>query len=217
MQRFGRSLRRAGPWLLIALSTFPAFWYITVYPNDVDPELPRVVRPTFSTYPPFTYRLAEACDTIDHVAVYAASAAVVLSAWGIWRQREKRPWLAALALSTAAFWHAATPGPLTDGWYGLGFRVVLDPRAPIGLRLCLAGLAAILGAAVVWGFWGWSHRSTWRTARGNGTLGLIITAAILVCLRQVPWIDREPSGYSPGPSPCFAWLLRPGPAGRENG
>ena len=74
---------RAWPWLVLALATVPAIWYVLDFESDIDPEFPRVVRPTFNAYPPPAYRFAEAGDTIDHVAVYVASAALVLSAWGL--------------------------------------------------------------------------------------------------------------------------------------
>ena len=128
-------------------------WYVVDYENDIDPELPRVVRPTFSRYPPAAYRFAEACDTIDHVAVYVSSAALVLAAWGWFRNPRERLWVAAVALSAAGFWHAATPGPLADGWYGLGWRTIFDPRAPAANRLILAGLAAGVVAIVVRASW----------------------------------------------------------------
>ncbi|MFO0888660.1 MAG: hypothetical protein U0790_05865 [Isosphaeraceae bacterium] len=124
-----RMAGRLWPWLALALSTVPAVWYVLDDESDIDPEFPRVVRPTFNAYPPPAYRFAEAGDTIDHVAVYVASAAIVLSAWGLVRTR-KRLWLAALAVSIAGFWHAATPGPLLDGWHGVGWRVIGQPAAP---------------------------------------------------------------------------------------
>ena len=105
------SASRIWPWLVLALATLPAFWYVLDFESDIDPEFPRVVRPTFNAYPPPAYRFAEAGDTIDHVAVYVASAAIVLSGWGLLRGPNRRLWLAALAISLAGFWHAATPGP----------------------------------------------------------------------------------------------------------
>jgi len=103
---------RIWPWLVLALATLPAVWYVVDFESDIDPEFPRVVRPTFNTYPAPAYRFAEPGDTIDHIAVYVAAAAIVLSGWGLFRGLRKRPWLAAMALSLAGFWHAATPGPL---------------------------------------------------------------------------------------------------------
>ena len=82
---------RAWPWLVLALATVPAIWYVADFESDIDPEFPRVVRPTFNTYPPPAYRFAEAGDTIDHVAVYVASAALVLSGWGCLRGSGQTP------------------------------------------------------------------------------------------------------------------------------
>ena len=136
-----RRLRALWPWLVLALATMPAIWYVLDYESDIDPEFPRVVRPTFNTYPPPAYRFAEPGDTIDHIAIYVVSAALVISAWGLFRSDRKRLWTASLALSLAGFWHAATPGPLLDGWHGLGWRVMLDPSAPWALRLAIAAMA----------------------------------------------------------------------------
>jgi hypothetical protein len=186
----------AWPWILLALAALPAFWYGTVFSDEVDPEFPRLARPTFSSHPPFAYRLAEPGDTIDHVAVYVASAALVLAASGWYTDRGNRAWGAALALSAAAFWHAATPGPLLDGWHGLGWRAMLDhPHAPASLKLGLAGLAAALAAAVVLGMRGHSARQWWKLAGQSGTRGLFIAAALLLGLRQLPWLGPEPAAY----------------------
>ena len=134
-----------GPWLVLALATLPAIWYVLDFESDIDPEFPRVVRPTFNAYPAPAYRFAEAGDTIDHVAVYIASAAIVLSGWGLIGSPRKRLWLAAMALSLAGFWHAATPGPLLDGWHGLGWRTMFNPEAPGTIRLILAGALGLPG------------------------------------------------------------------------
>jgi predicted protein tyrosine phosphatase len=192
-----RSLVRAWPWLLLGLATLPSFWYVMVYPNDVDPEFPRVARPTFSAYPPAAYRWAEPGDTTDHIAVYTAAAAVVLCVWGVLRDRFKKGWIAALALSAAAYWHAATPGPLLDGWHGLGWRVMFDPHAPAWLRLGYAAVAVTIAGIVAWGLRGWSLAALWKSAGENGTRGLFVVAALLLVLRQLYWIDREPLGFWP--------------------
>jgi protein tyrosine phosphatase (PTP) superfamily phosphohydrolase (DUF442 family) len=211
---------RGLPWLVLALSALPAFWYYLVYPGETDPEFPRVVRPVFSTRPPFAYRLAEAGDTIDHIAVYVASAAVVLAAWGWNRQREQRAWIAALALSVAAFWHAATPGPILDGWHGVGWRIVIDPRAPAWLRLGLAGFGVALTLAVVSGLRYCSLGLLWRKAADSGTRALFLATALLLGLRQLSWLDPKPAGYWPRWMyvwALLAWsfaLLRLAPPGR---
>ena len=188
---------RFWPWLVLALTTIPAVWYVFDYENDIDPELPRVMRPTFSPYPPAAYRFAEACDTIDHVAVYVSSAALVLAVWGWFRNPRERLWLAAVAVSAAAFWHAATPAPLADGWYGLGWRTVFDSRAPATNRGILAGAAAMVVLVVVRALIERPARWAWTTARARGILGLLSAAAILMVVRQVGWLDWEPIGFWP--------------------
>jgi hypothetical protein len=182
---------------VLALATLPAVWYLVDFEDDLDPELPTVARPTFSRYPPAAYRFADAGDTIDHIAVYVSSAALVLAGWGWLRNPRERAWAAALALSAAGFWHAATPGPLLDGWYGLGWRTIFDSRAPFAQRLILAGPAAGVVWFVARAFWGQPLRSAWVVARARGILGLLFAAALLVAMRQIGWLDGEPSGFWP--------------------
>jgi len=183
--------------VVIAMATLPSVWWVLTFEHDVDPEFPWVVRPTFNTYPPAAYRLGEAGDTIDHIAVYVSSAALVLAAWGWFRKPGNRTWAATLALSVAGFWHAATPGPLVDGWYGLGWRIILDPRAPAVYRLTLAGLAIGIAALVIWALRERPLRVLWTEARARGILGLLVVAVCLVVLRQAGWLDREPLGFWP--------------------
>jgi hypothetical protein len=196
---------RYWPWIALALATLPAVWYVADHESDVDTEFPRVVRPTFNAYPPPAYRFAEAGDTIDHVAVYVASAALVLSAWSFCRGPNRRVWLAAVALSLAGFWHAATPGPLVDGWHGLGWRVMADPSAPLELRLGLGACAAALVGLIVFALTRQSPRELWGLARERGILGLLLAAAGLMILRQASLIDREPIGF--WPRWVFVWGL----------
>jgi Tyrosine phosphatase family len=188
---------RFWPWLVIALTTIPSVWYVFDFEDDIDPELPSVVRPTFSRYPPAAYRFAEACDTIDHVAVYVSSAALVLAAWGWFRSPHRRLWIAAVALSAAGFWHAATPAPLADGWYGLGWRTIFDPRVPAANRLIIVGLAAVVAAVVVRSLLARPVRAAWNAARAHGILGLLIAAVIFMVMRQIGWLDWEPFGFWP--------------------
>jgi protein tyrosine phosphatase (PTP) superfamily phosphohydrolase (DUF442 family) len=204
-RRLFRKLARFWPWLVLVLAVCPSIWWITTYEHDVDPEFPWVVRPTFSRYPPATYRLADAGDTIDHIAVYVASAALVVAGWGWFRNPRKPTWAAIFALSAAGFWHAATPGPLLDGWYGLGWRTIFEPRAGIGQRLTLLATAICVSALVLWALKGRSLRELWNTARARGVLGLSIVAASLIGLRQVGWLDREPFGF--WPRWIFVWGL----------
>lgn len=185
------------PWLALVLATFPAIWYVLDFESDMDPEFPRVVRPTFSAYPAPAYRFAEPGDTIDHIALYVASAALVLAAWGLIRSPSKRPWIAALALSMAGFWHAATPGPLLDGWYGLGWRTVFNPLAPQTTRWALAAALALLIVLTVWGLGAEPWPERWKRARQSGLAQLLIVSAVLLALRQVSWVDREPLGFWP--------------------
>ena len=42
------SLRRLWPWLVLVLAVIPAVWHVVDFEEDVDPEFPQVVRPTFS-------------------------------------------------------------------------------------------------------------------------------------------------------------------------
>jgi hypothetical protein len=204
-QRTRGQLRILWPWLILALATVPAIWYVFDYESDIDPEFPRVVRPTFNTYPPPAYRFAEPGDTIDHIAIYVASAALVISAWGLFRGFGKRLWMAALALSLAGYWHAATPGPLLDGWHGIGWRVMLDSSAPWVLRLAIAALAAGFALLFIRGMAGTSIGNHWRSARAAGIAGLLATAAAHLGLRQVGWVDREPLGF--WPRWIFVWGL----------
>ena len=192
----GRRIR-IWPWLVLALATLPAVWYVVDFESDIDPEFPRVVRPTFNSYPPPAYRFAEPGDTIDHIAVYVAAAAIVLSGWGLFRGLRKRPWLAAMALSLAGFWHAATPGPLMDGWHGLGWRTILNSDAPWAIRLILAGAAAGLLVLILWCVGEGPIDTLWKKARNHGIAWLIVVSTALILLRQVGWVDHEPIGFWP--------------------
>jgi hypothetical protein len=196
-QRLRATAARTWPWFVLVLATLPAVWYVLDYESDVDPEFPSVRRPTFSAYPPPAYRFADAGDTIDHIAVYVASAAAVLATWGLLRGCRKRLWIAALALCLAGYWHAATPGPLMDGWHGLGWRVMLDSSAPVGLRVLLGAAAGLLLLMLAWGLRGAAARALWESARQHRVAGLIAVATILILLRQVGWLDREPFGFWP--------------------
>ncbi|WP_165249949.1 protein tyrosine phosphatase [Paludisphaera soli] len=193
------------PWIALALAAATAAWFVLDYEHEVDPEFPRVARQTYNAFPPAAYRLAEAGDTIDCVAVYASSAALVLAAWGCLRDPRGRLRYSALALSLAAFWHAATPGPLLNGWHGLGWRTIFEPAAPVAQRSTLAAFALTLAAIVIvaarpWRLWGLIPE-----AKRRGVLGLLSLAAVLVVVRQLPWIDREPFGY--WPRWVFVWAM----------
>lgn len=195
----GQSCRRCGrawPWLLLALAALPALWYVSDFPDDIDPEFPRVIRPTFNRYPPPAYRLAEPTDTIDCIAVYVSSAAVVLAAWGALATGGPG-WRAILAISAAAYWHAATPGPLPDGWHGLGWRNLANPEAPWLLRVALGTAAGSVVFAVAAALRRRSFGAWANLARNRGCLGLAVAAGILWTVGQTGWVDREPWGFWP--------------------
>jgi hypothetical protein len=170
------------------------------FPDDRDPEYPYVDRPTFSRRPPPAYRLAEPGDTIDRIAIYTSSLAIVFALAGAtlgWR----RPglWTSALGLALAAFWHASTPGPTFDGWHGLCWRMIFNRGAPADLRIAL-GIAACALAALVAGpllarrgQW----NALWHEARTRRVANLLLVAAILCLLRQVELPGVEPAGYWP--------------------
>ena len=200
----GLAGRRAWPWLVLLALTVPAVWHAVDFPDDVDPEFPRVARPTFSRRPPPAYRLAEPGDTIDRVGLYLSAGAVVLSGIGLAIGRG-RTWTSALALSGLAVWYAATPGPTFDGWHGLGWRSTFNPSAPIGLRGPLA-----LGWTALWGVVAaevWSRRSRlaeWVRSGGRvGVAGLLVASAVLCLLRQFQIPGVEPVGY--WPRWAFVW------------
>lgn len=203
-----RVRRKPWPWLLLALMVVPALWHVVDFENDVDPEFPRVTRPTFSRYPPAAYRLAEPGDTIDRVAIYLSSLTIVLAVAGLCRASEgRRFWVAALAVSLAAFWYAANPGPTFDGWHGLGWRSAFDPESPPSLRATLLAAAIGLAAMIAWGVGiqprGWAR--LWRSAGQNRAAALFGVAAILLVVRVVEIPDAEPFGY--WPRWAFVWAL----------
>jgi len=200
--------RNAWPWLLLLVMAIPAFWIGHVFPDDIDTEFPGVLRPSFSPHPPPAYRLAEPGDTIDRIAIYVSSLAVVLSLTGLRLARdERRPWIAALAVSLAAFWYAANPWPTFDGWHGLAWRTTFDPAAPAVQRLALAAGGVTLAAMIFRGLGlrpaGWAD--LWRAGRARGVSGLLGCAAVLALVRQVEMPGVEPVGY--WPRWAFVWAL----------
>jgi hypothetical protein len=194
--------------LILLAAIAPSFWYILDFESDPDGEYPAVVRPTFSPFPPASYRIAEPGDTLDRLAIYAASATVLLSLIG-WTRRGSRAslWPAALGVSLAAFWHAMTPGPCPDGWHGIGWRTILDGSAPRTLRLVLGLAALALGGLVAANVW-W-NRSRWRDlgriGRTRGVNGLLLIAPLLVIARQGEIAGVGPAGY--WPRWAFFWGL----------
>ena len=198
-------IARFWPWAVLLVAMAPSVWIVRDFPDDVDGEYPKVIRPTFNLAPPSAYRLAEPGDTLDRLALYASAAIVVISAatWIVARRASLRP--AAMALGLAAGWFACTPGPGYDGWHGLGWRAIADPHAPVSLRLALSLAMASLVGVVLLALKGNDVRGLWRTARDRGASGLLIAALILVSLRAFDPPGVEPVGYWPRWS--FFWGL----------
>ena len=189
---------RSWPWLLLAVMTLPAVWHVVHFPDDVDFEFPKVVRPTFNALPPPSYRLAEPGDTIDRVAIYVSSIAIVLSTSGLALSRgSRRLWVAGLVLSLSAFWFAANPVPTFDGWHGLGWASVADPSAPKALRIGLAGLGLVVAATVLACARPFGLVGLWRGAREKRVAGLAVAAGLLSVLRIAGLPRVQPFGYWP--------------------
>jgi protein tyrosine phosphatase (PTP) superfamily phosphohydrolase (DUF442 family) len=182
------------------MSVWPAFWHALDFPDDIDAEYPRVERPNFSRRPPPAYRLAEPGDTIDRVAIYTSSLAIVLAGTGLLASR-RRPclWPTALGLSLAAFWYAANPYPTFDGWNGLGWQALVHPGSPPALRIALAGAAIGLSAMVAGPLWRSRERwgEIWQAARRRRSVGLLGVAFVMALVRQFEIPGVEPVGYWP--------------------
>ncbi|WP_169977857.1 protein-tyrosine phosphatase family protein [Tautonia rosea] len=196
-----RIIRNHWPWTVLALALIPAIGYLVVFPSGIDREFPEVVRPTFSAYPPAAYRVAEPGDTLDRVAMYLTSAAVVLSAFGVLRRREHGPgsslWIAALGVSLVSFWSVTNPWPTFDGWHGLGWRVVFDSAAPVELRGVIAGAGLGLLGLIAVGLRGVDR--AWPLlvlrAKRSGVLPMLVVAAVLAGVRALEWPAIEPRGF----------------------
>jgi hypothetical protein len=191
------------PWALLALLAGVAVWYTLDFEDDPDPEYPAVVRPTFGRRPSPAYRLAEPGDTLDRVGIYLGAGATVVAAFslvGALRSgRSGRPWLGALAASLAAVWYAATPGPTFDGWYGWGWRTIINPLAPWGVRTTLAAAGmAVLGVVA----WAWSEPGLCARLRERRAGGVLIGAAVLGLVGQFDVPGVEPAGFWPR----WAWV-----------
>jgi hypothetical protein len=194
-----RILRKQWPWLILASTLIPAVWHVVDFEEDIDPEFPRVERPTFSRVPPSAYRLAEPGDTLDRIELYMAAAGVVLAAGGLAAGRQRGLWPAGLAIAVAGLWYSATPGPAVDGWYGLGWRTIFDPMAPLALRAEL--LAAAIAVAAVVAACLWRKRAhlddVWAASRARGSGRMWIAALLLAVARQFELPGVEPAGYWP--------------------
>jgi hypothetical protein len=195
---FKRKLRVLWPWIVLAVSVIPAVWHVVDFDEDIDPEFPTVVRPTFSRVPPSAYRLAEPGDTLDRIMIYMSAASVVVAAAGLYRTRGGL-WPGGLAVGLAGLWYSATPGPTADGWYGLGWRTIADPHAPFAVRATLlVGAMALTAVIALTLFHNRARlRGLWAGARARGTSGLWIAAVGFALARQVEIPGVEPEGYWP--------------------
>jgi protein tyrosine phosphatase (PTP) superfamily phosphohydrolase (DUF442 family) len=197
--RWKMMLRRQWPWLVLASLLIPAVWHVVDFDEDIDPEFPGVERPTFSRLPAAAYRLAEPGDTLDRIELYLSAAGVVLAAGGLAAGRDRGFWPAGLAIALAGLWYSATPGPTVDGWYGLGWRTIFDPGAPIAVRAGLIA-AAVAVVAVVGGCSFRRRRrlrDDWAASRARGSGRLWIAALVLAIARQFEIPGVEPAGYWP--------------------
>ncbi len=192
-------LRRRWPWLIMALMVVPAVWHVLDFDEDVDPEFPRVERPWFSVAPPAAYRLAEPGDTLDRIAIYLSSVSVMMAAGGLVFARGRGFWPASMAIGLAAFWASATPGPTVDGWHGLGWSAIANPRAPSLLRAGLMLVAMALGGIVA--ATAWRRRDQinglWSGSHARGTASLWIAALLLAGASPFDIPGVEPRGYWP--------------------
>jgi len=195
------------PWIVMILVTFPAVWHVAHFEGDVDPEFPRVVRPTFSAMPSPSYRLAEPGDTIDRVGIYFSCAGLVLCAIGLLHSQGRGLWPAALAVMLFAFWEASNPGPTFDGWHGLGWRSMFNPASPPLLRVLLAVAAFALFATLIAtiAFNRSRLKEAWVRAGFDGSRYLWILGLILLVARYGDIPGVEPRGYWPRWS--MAWGL----------
>jgi hypothetical protein len=192
-------LRRFWPWLVMGLTVIPAVWHVVDFDEDIDVEFPRVVRPTFSRVPPSAYRLAEPGDTLDRVMIYFSAAGLVLAMTGLVFSRGAGLWPAALAIGAGALWYSGTPGPTFDGWYGLGWRSIANPDAPVEVRAALLAAAVAIFGVIAATLYARRHRlkDLAAQARATGTIGLWAAAAGLALARQIEIPGVEPVGYWP--------------------
>ena len=107
-----------------------------------------------------------------------------------------------------ALWYSGTPGPAFDGWYGLGWRSIANPDAPVQVRAGLLGAATVIGSIVAANVVcaAPSDERFHRQYECAGTLGLWVAAAVLGILRQVEIPGVEPVGYWPRWAMIWAML-----------
>jgi protein tyrosine phosphatase (PTP) superfamily phosphohydrolase (DUF442 family) len=200
--------RRFWPWLVLAATVIPAIWHVVDFDEDLDVEFPRVIRPAFSRVPPAAYRLAEPGDTLDRIMIYFSAAGLVISVSGLVLGRGGGLWPAAVAVSAGALWSSGAPGPTFDGWYGLGWRSIANPAAPVAVRAGLVAAAVAIGGIIAGTVYRQRHRlrDFIGVAQMRGTLGLWSAAAVLALLRQVEIPGVEPVGYWPRWAMIWAML-----------
>lgn len=201
-------LQTSWPWLLLASLLIPAVWHVVDFDEDIDPEFPRVERPTFNPLPPLAYRLAEPGDTLDRIMIYMSALGVAMAGVGMVAGRARGHWLSALTLTMAGLWYAATPGPSPDGWHGLGWRSMFHPETPMAIRgvLALSALAVIGVVAMVAYRRRGKLRDDWSAARASGSAGLWIATIVFAIGRQFEIPGVEPKGYWPRWSMIAAML-----------
>jgi hypothetical protein len=195
--RIAMARRKALPWLLLAAVAAVAAWHVLDFSEARETEFPGVVRPHFNRRPPAAYRLAEPGDTLDRIGLYLSATVGAIALVAVSTRVRRDPselefWPSALALGLAATWHASTPGPGFDGWHGLGWRVILGPAAPPGLRLSMALAASILIGVVATNL----ALAARRGVRLRPST-LLAFAGLMVGLRQFEIPGVEPVGYWP--------------------
>ena len=180
----------------------PAVWHVVDFEEDVDPEFPTVVRPTFSRVPPSAYRLAEPGDTLDRIMIYMSAAGVVLAAAGLLappRQADsgRRRWRWA---GGPLVQRAPRAPPSTDGTVWAGDRSSI-PHAPPDVRTlrcfwrCRDRELVARDASIRRD--GEQFRGLWAAAQGQGTQVVSGSPRLYSCL---PGSSRSPAssrGYWP--------------------
>jgi Tyrosine phosphatase family len=195
---------RVRPWVILASVAGLAAWHVLDFSEARETDFPKIVRPFFNPWPPAAYRLAEPGDTLDRLGLYFASAATALALVAIGLRFRARwsgepvdfaLWPTALALGLAAAWHAATPGPGFDGWHGLGWRAILDPATPMGVRIALGASAVVLSSLIFVNLARNGRTAIADPIEAIGLGPLLAFAFVFVTLRQIEFPGLGPDGY----------------------
>ena len=190
--------------MILSVLAITAVWHSQNFDRGVDTEFPKVIRNTYNPLPPAVYRFSEPGDTLDRAALYAAACGFIAALngwWTSWKsQRGSALWPVAAALMLAAGWHAATPWPTFDGWYGFNWYSLTDPRLPALPRVLLTGFLVLL---TLWSLaWIWVCRNNWSSylqiSRTHGSLTLLILGVLGVFWKLAHLPDGEPVGYWSG-------------------